>query len=237
MQIAVCHLTRMRGGNVCVAGIDLRSGDHVRPEIRGQALGSKHLRREGGCFDIAGIVDLGTTTPIGRAPMHEDHEFDPSAARFIKTQDADAFWRLLARHKKLLLTDIFGDELTQRGRASFGTDLEHGIASLGFLAPFEPPQLYIQAREGRPSMVRIRFSDGVFSPDASVTDIRVYGSDYATPDADEIERLSDAIARSKQVLLGVGLTRPFDPTGGSRPVHWLQVNGIHFVEEPARTHA
>ncbi len=34
-----------------------------------------------------------------------------------------------------------------------------------------------------------------------------------------------------EVLLSVGLTRAFS-TGGFPPVHWLQVNNIHFRKNP-----
>ena len=34
-------------------------------------------------------------------------------------------------------------------------------------------------------------------------------------------------------MLGVGLTRPFAPTAGEPPLHWLQVNNLHLEDDPA----
>lgn len=34
------------------------------------------------------------------------------------------------------------------------------------------------------------------------------------------------------IILSVGLTRPFAPEGFQNPVHWLQVNNIHVPIDP-----
>ena len=40
---------------------------------------------------------------------------------------------------------------------------------------------------------------------------------------------------SDEILLGVGLTRAYsDWLSNQPPLHWLQVNNPHFVEEPIR---
>ena len=46
MRMVVCHLTRMHSGFICVAGIDTRSGRHVRPEISGSRLTRDLLVRQ-----------------------------------------------------------------------------------------------------------------------------------------------------------------------------------------------
>lgn len=53
MKIAVNHLTRMQPGYICVAGIDLETGSHVRPVLPSGRLSAALLRRNGGPFDIA----------------------------------------------------------------------------------------------------------------------------------------------------------------------------------------
>src|SRR2546426_5810504 len=101
----------MKPGYICVAGIDVRSNAHVRPLFVGTRLTTDLLKREGGPFDIAAVVDLGATQPHGRAPETEDQIFDP--ARIVVAQDigADRFWKLLQAVSRGTLAEIFGDEL------------------------------------------------------------------------------------------------------------------------------
>ncbi len=67
----------------------------------------------------------------------------------------------------------------------------------------------------------------------SVTDIRLYGADHVTPDPAAVSAAQAKLASSAEVLLSVGLTRAYsDWLSNQPPLHWLQVNNLHFVEEP-----
>ena len=60
MQIIVNHLTRMRPGYMCVAGIDVASKRHIRPVLK-RRLTTDLLTLNGGLFDIAwGLPMVGT---------------------------------------------------------------------------------------------------------------------------------------------------------------------------------
>jgi len=59
LKIVVNHLTRMQQGYLCVAGLDVNTGEHVRPVLPGQRLPTSLLTRYGGPFDMGVIVDLG----------------------------------------------------------------------------------------------------------------------------------------------------------------------------------
>jgi hypothetical protein len=65
MQIIVNHLTRMQPGFICVAGVDVSSGRHVRP-VLGRRLTTDLLASKGGPFDMAELVDLGAVECCGR---------------------------------------------------------------------------------------------------------------------------------------------------------------------------
>ncbi len=78
MQILVNHLTRMQPGYICVAGIDLETGTHVRPVLWYGRLSTSLLLKNGGPFELGCVVDLGPTVCVGRAPEHEDHRFNPT---------------------------------------------------------------------------------------------------------------------------------------------------------------
>ena len=48
MRIVVNHLTRMRRGYICAAGINLATGEHVRPLPRSGDLRYRDLAAHGG---------------------------------------------------------------------------------------------------------------------------------------------------------------------------------------------
>ncbi|MBW3540976.1 MAG: hypothetical protein KY476_11955 [Planctomycetes bacterium] len=231
MRLAINHLTRMQPGNMCVAGIDLDTGRHVRP-VWGSNLRTKNLVRHGGVFDIACVVELGWTQFCGERPHVEDHRFNPEDARVVETLPAAQFWQLLERHAFSTLTEIFGPELTPRGGRACGIDRGRGRISLGCLRLSGEAFLYVGRRAGKPHKVRLAFSDGCFDVDVGVTDIRLYGPDHVTPDVELVKRTAERLKNAGHVILSVGLTRAFTSSDDSPPLHWLQVNNLHFADEP-----
>ena len=229
MTIVVNHLTRMQAGYCCVAGLDVETNRHVRPVLKGQRLPTALLKRNGGPFDIGVMVDLGSVTPNAARPEVEDYVFNPATARVVKSETAQTFWDRLQRSTRPNLREIFGHKLNMRGPRSCGVDPGQGIASLGCLAVSRPSTLSIRQRAERRDQVRMRVSDEEFALDLSVTDIRLYGRDHVTPDAQAVQRTAEALERGDRAILAVGLTRPF-PTSDYPPVHWLQVNNIHLEE-------
>ena len=234
MQIVVNHLTRMQAGDICLAGIDVETGRHVRPVLRGLNLRPHLLRRNRGPFDLAALVDLGRVTPHPEPPEVEDHFFNPAQARYRRTLDPAEFWQLLTAQAHTKLADIFGKDLTQTGLTSATVPVGGGRASLGCLAEAQVHDLYIASRPGRRDQIRLCLGDGDFDLDLSVTDLRLYGADQQTPDSDAVQRIAGLLRASApaDILLSVGLTRPFtsDPSLPRR--HWLQVNNIHLKQQP-----
>ncbi len=232
MQIIVNHLTRMQEGYMCVGGVMVRTRQHVRPVLKHGSLETSHLSVNGGPFDIANIVDLGRIVPTSQLPQVEDHFFHPQTASVRGRVAEKQFWQLLRDVCKPTLKDIFGDELKRVGTSGCGTDEGCGQASLGCLSPTANPQIYIKERPGRRPQIRMRFTDGEMAPDVSITDIRLYEADHVTPDVATVERVKQAIAKSAEVILSVGLTRAWSSSSDYPPVHWVQVNNVHLVERP-----
>jgi hypothetical protein len=232
MTIVVNHLTRMHGGHICVAGIDLKTRRHVRPVLQHGGTPFYLLARYGGPFDMARVVDLGTPRAKPEAPHVEDCVFVPSQARFQRQVAGHEFWNLLHRVAEVRLRTIFGDALRALGRGRYGTDLSQGVASLGCLLPEGPPELYLAPGHQRKLQVRIRLRDGEIQADAGVTDLRLCGDDHATPDADKVRGVAKWIRDSGGVILSVGLTRKYRPSDQAEYIHYLQVNNIHLKEEP-----
>jgi hypothetical protein len=232
MKIVVNHLTRMQQGYICVAGVDIQNYQHVRPILAGTRLGTNLLARNGGPFDMAVVVDLGKLTPNPQRPEIEDHIFSPSSLRKMRTFPEEKFWRLLTRIAKRKLLEIFGSDLETKGTKSCAVDVGKGEASLGCLIPDSPPKFYILPREGKVGQIRIEVSDGCFGLDLGVTDIRLYCDDHLTPNERVVKNVAERVKKEENVIIGVGLTRPFSSLQGFPPVHWLQVNNIHLKSDP-----
>jgi hypothetical protein len=232
MRIVVNHLTRMRGGHVCVAGIDPDRLQHVRPVLATRSLTPAVLARHGGCFDIGHLVDIGETVARPKPPHVEDHLFDPAAARFVRQFAAGELWALLFRVSKPTLREVFGDVLKPQGRSSWGTGVGKGTASLGCLALRRMPRLCYMTSAQFKASIRMHINDGEADLWAPVTDLRLYGDDHATPERVVVERIAQRIRKSRCVILGMGLTREFRPSTEAHPAHWLQVNNIHLETNP-----
>ena len=226
MEIAINHLTRMQPGYICVAGIELESGQHVRPVIYGR-LSAALLARYGGPFALGAVVALGAVHTAGSPPEVEDRRFEPKRARRLRTLDGPAFWRLVRDAAQPSLAAIFGPELRPAGRAA-ALPTGHGIASLGCLMPAMPPQLALDPA----GKLRCTLADGALTANVSVTDLRLYEDDYTTVRRDALDRVAARLAAGVPAILSVGLTRAFQKPEGGEALHWLQVNNLHLEDEP-----
>jgi hypothetical protein len=232
VKLVVNHLTRMQKGFICVAGVDLATGQHVRPMLASQ-MRKNMLARHGGPFDMGCVVELGWTKYIGTRPETEDYQFHRSEARSIGDMPAGEFWELLKGLAKRKLGEIFGRDLLARRPRSYAVDVGKGIASLGCYVTPSRPHLFLQRRDplsrGR---VRIHFQSGEYEFELGVTDIRLYRDDHVTPDSDVIQRVAERLQEGSDAILSVGLTRAYRSTPDEPALHWLQVNNIHFEDDP-----
>jgi hypothetical protein len=236
MKIVVSHLTRMQRGTVCVAGLDVESGRHVRPVPPMGVLQSRVTAPRGGPFDMATVVDLGLTRPVPSPPEVEDCELTWWHARATRLVDPDLFWEMLHFVARPSLSELFGPGLRTIGRAGSRravTDVGTGWASLGVLVPRGQPSLTLGAKPDGRAVVRMALADGSMSLDLSVADLRLYADDGGHPDPGTIRHVAARLARGVPVLLSVGLTRPFSARPDEPPLHWLQVNNIHLEDDPA----
>jgi hypothetical protein len=227
VRIVLNHLTRMQPGYICVAGIEVSHGRHVRPVLRGLRLKTDLLRRSGGPFGMAALMDLGNVTPHGSPPEVEDHIFDPSSARFIQVVSHKEFFDLLDGVAARRLVTIFGPEL--RSNASgMSVDIGQGQASLGCLVPAIPPRIIVDGY----GKVRVLLNDEGRALDLSLTDLRVYETDQKTPKDKVITDLDRRIQNGERVVLSMGLARPFMKKGDTQRRHYLQVNNVHMKSDP-----
>jgi Dual OB-containing domain len=223
----VNHLTRMQPGYICVAGINLQNNAHVRPVLAGARLTTDMLKRLGGPFDVAVVVDLGAAHPCGNPPETEDHVFDPNEIVEVRQMGPDQFWRLINSVSRRTLAEIFGDQLKVQ---STGCAIKEGrgSVSLGSLLSITPPEIYINSW----GKLRAWVSDGAFNGDLSVTDLRFYRKDQQTPRRNLVANVQRRINKGVGVILSVGLARAFQARGDTARRHWLQVNNIHLDDDP-----
>lgn len=226
MRIAITHLTRMREGHVCVAGIDVDTLRHVRPVLPGRQLGLQELATRGGPFDLATVVELGHVTPAPARPAVEDYRYNPWQAAALVPVPNPAYWDLLNQIARPKLRAIFGAQLRPHGAHGAAVDVGAGIASLGCLAPRVRPRLTVIQRPDGSATLRMWLSDGELNVSVAVTDLRLFQADRETPDPSAVARMTALLASGERVLLSVGLTRAFGKPG-EPPAHWLQVNTIH----------
>jgi hypothetical protein len=75
MRIVVNHVTRMTAPRICVAGVDPKALEDVRPTTTANNPITRELpREEGGPFGIGAVVELGSTQRVSTPPETEDHK-------------------------------------------------------------------------------------------------------------------------------------------------------------------
>lgn len=220
MKVIVNHLTRMKPGYFCVAAVDVKTREHVRP-VMAHRLRTHLLARYGGMFDMATMIQLGKTWYVGRPPEMEDHRFDPGRAYRIRDVAPDEFWSLLCKLSHYNLRSIFGSELRQ-GNLVCRLEKGRGKASLGCVYLPTPPQLWLDQR----NRIRVYIDDGTYQANVALTDLRFYEPDHQTPRLTLLEQVQQRIEWGVPVILSVGLTRLWQGK------HWLQVNNIHLADDP-----
>ncbi|MBM4273236.1 MAG: hypothetical protein FJ134_02075 [Deltaproteobacteria bacterium] len=220
----------MTKGFICVAGL---SGEqHIRPVLRRGSLAIELLSLYGGPFDIGVIVDLGKATHQPASPHTEDYVFNPSQVSVIGVVKEGDFWTILNKVSRSNLKDIFGQELIPVGPVNYGTDLNSGKVSLGCLKLQEKPSIYLKKRENGKSQIRLWFNDGELQVNAGVTDIRLYRIPDYSPNEELIKKFNACMKISEEIIISVGLSRPFASSPEFDPINWLQVNNIFLKEKP-----
>lgn len=228
----------MGEGYFCAAGINEKN-QHVRPVKKGlmggaeRRLSIKLLEEHGGVFQIANIVDIARSRPHSSPPHTEDYVCNPKRLKLLGRLTEKEFWNTLNTLADTKLINIFGEQLEQIGSSSCGTKESRGEASLGCFIPAKPIQLYLKpGYNGKPEKIRMKLEDKDFKLDLGVTEIRLYKSDHISPDKTKIKEIANRIRKSRQLILSLGLTRPFQPVPTRAPVNWLQVNNIYMRENP-----
>ena len=229
-QIVVNHLTRMDSPRICVAGLDVASGKHLRPVTgRDLPLTRALLAESGGPFELGAVVGLGRTKPRSDRPEVEDALFYPRNAKRVRRLDADDYLKLLDDAGKGSLEDAFGPDLQRRGW-KYAVDVGKGECSLGCVRAQRTPDLEVGDRYGE--RLQLRLNDPAPPAYVPVNDLRFYEADHRTLRHEAIEDVQDRLEGGVAVWVMFGLARPFQATGDDAKRHWLQVNGLCLEDSP-----
>jgi putative nucleic acid modification protein with dual OB domain len=207
MQILVNHLTRMHGGHICMAGLD-PDQRHIRPVPASGRLGTQLAHEYGGPVRIGAVVELGSIRPRPDPPEVEDAVFAPSKLRPRRVAERHEFWQVLEAQAARTFAEIFGASLKPDGRtASMAAGI--GNRSLGVYRPRGP--VSVDHAYGK---LRVSLRDpeiGALS--IPLTDLRLYDMEVNLVHVRRVELLVDRLRR-RDVLLSVGVSRPWSRSGG-----------------------
>jgi len=184
------------------------------------------LRTRGGPFAVGGVNDLGAVRAVGSAPEMEDRLFDPSALRYLGRLSAADFWRTLLGAAAPDLATVFGTHLEPQGNGA-AVEVGKGAASLGCIL-INRAVLEVDPWD----KIRITFQSGNLHVELSVTDVRFVLDDFKTPNQPVIANAIQRFRSGVPAMLCVGLARAWRKPGDDLQRHWLQVNNIHFADDP-----
>jgi hypothetical protein len=226
-RIVINHLTRMEAPRICVAGIAPDTGRHIRPTTgRGNPLTRELLVENGGPFAHGNLIELGALTPNPAPPETEDCLFWPDRVQVVGRVSPDRYLELLRKHSCRSLGSLFGDELVGHGWG-YAVDKDRRSASLGILRSRRPDLV-----EDDYGKLRLRLGGRPKPAYLSVTDVRFVEPDHKTIRAEVVADVRARMRSGVEVLLMLGLARPFQRSEDDRERHWLQVNGICMADRP-----
>jgi len=235
MQIMINHLTRMQPGLMCTAGIDLATGNHVRP-VMGRPLPVNLLARNGGPFGLGRVLELGDSTFCGRFPEIEDRKFNPDSVTVVYQAEYSELYEKCNEVAERSLRNLFGPELVFTatrwgGPGTACIEEHHGLHSLGCYWASKTELKILETERG--PKVRMLFEEEGHPFSVAVTDIRMYCDDHITPERDAIRTMQELVASQPELLVAIGLSRPHRATDVQQACHWLQINNL--FPEPGPT--
>ncbi len=227
MQIVVNHLTRMGAPRICVAGIALATGEHVRPTTSKTDLITRELlRTNGGPLGVGAVVDPGPVTPAGNPPEVEDHRFATTALGHVRDMPGDEYLEVLEGVACASLEAAFGPALKAMPNDKWAIEVGEGTASLAVLKP--RGQVRLRTDFGKP---RLTLSYPDDAAHLSVGDVRFYEADHSTIEDRVYNDVRARLSIGVDAYVMLGLSRPFEGSA-DHEMHWLQVNGICLVDRP-----
>jgi hypothetical protein len=227
--IIVNHLTRVRDGRICVAGIELDSREHLRPvTVESNFLDRSALATEGGPFEIGALIELGETDPHPDPPQTENHRFSLERVEPAFRLKETEYLELLEPLCRDTLREAFGPAL-RRVQPSCAAPEGEGERSLACVRLPARARLRIDPDSSR---LRLYLPDPELPATLPVADLRFVEPDHLTLRTDAIDTVAAALQHGEPAIAMLGLGGAWSPSPDYPAMHWLQVNGICLRERP-----
>jgi hypothetical protein len=214
--LLISEVTRMRGGNYCVAGLNLRAQEMVRPL---SANGDNwQLGNDRSIFALGNLLHF-HSTGIRNSAFPHGHE-DTRLTKLpvvLRRFTESASYELLASATESSVEAAIGSTIEDNKYVIENTDCH----SLGAC---EVPRRLVGFYTGLKNKLRLHFTDG----DGVFYDLGVTCDRLQALSTDSANRWLDSCDSDEPVLLRLGLARPWDGRewGWSPRRCYLQLNGV-----------
>lgn len=228
MDIIVTDVTNMKGGHVCIAGIDPMTGICVRPQK--MVNGNRYLTyTEAKASNVQpGSIVRGDFRPASNPPNTPHIEdFFFSNFSVVGVASANDFLNVLESSSKSTIKSAFGQATNKKW---FPEDCppKCSIATLKLNQVHAQLRFTIDHRDGQQVLKgHILDAEGIQLQYLPIKDRRledhtkdILNGDYGA------NKLKLFFAAQQQVYLRLGIGRAWAPQGET-PKHWLQINGIY----------
>lgn len=220
-DIIITDLTRFKNaGLVCTAGINLQTGQCIRPMPYIDDATRARLNLQPGSI-LRGTF---TRAPSIDAPHIEDHNYKDT--NYIGQCSEQDFKKALELSQKQCISSGFNFDLSA-GDKVLPIEHRNSIPQSIITIRIEPRDFEIVEDQYNPGKIKAHFRDsrGARFRFISITDLGFY--DYAREhhDAGDLWSLNHFIRRQTDLFLRVGLSRAYQ--SGNRNGYWLQINGIY----------
>lgn len=218
-KIIITDLTRFQNDAIlCTAGIDVTSGECIRPM---PYLNTVDVRR---LEILPGSILTGDfTVPSGLiSPHFEDRPY--KTLKLIGSSSSEEFRTVLRRGIQATAQVGFNVKLADRQKfVPVGNATARSIITLSV----DPRAIEIVEDVYKPGKVKMHFVDGDgfrfrFMP---ITDLGFHQYAQSHRASRDLQQLNDFIRRQSEVLLRVGLARRWN--NGTQDGYWMQVNGVY----------
>ena len=228
MDIIVTDVTNMKGGHVCIAGIEPNTSTCVRPQknVNGNRyltyFEAKEKNIQPGSILRGNFVRANNPPQI---PHVEDFLF--SRLSLVGVASAADFHAVLEDSARPTVEAAFGRATNQKWFAE-NQPPQCSIATLKLTQILNRLRFFVDERNGKQAIkAHIVDGSGVQLQYLPIKDRRmedhtrdILGGDYGA------RRLMNFYANHKEVYLRLGIGRAWAPQGET-PKHWLQINGIY----------
>lgn len=220
-KIIVTDLTRFSNPEiVCIAGIDVETGQCIRPMPYLKALECQQLKV------LPGAILSGVFSPIPQAsgPHQEDRSY--KNLRFEGICSSEDFKAVLQKTTFKSIEDGFEISLQNNQKH---IPVNHPIDRSIITIRADTSDIEIVEDNYKQGKLKLHFRDGSgrFYRFISITDLGFYRYAEVCHHADDLDGLNAFISSQSEAYLRIGLSRSWARPGESEKVYWMQVNGIY----------